>query len=86
MALLDKTVYDSITILEDGQIQLRRSRVIIDNDGVSEISRTYFRQVLEPGQDVTGFPPKVRGLCGFVWTPQVIADYQAAKLIKLGQV
>jgi hypothetical protein len=58
---------------------VRRSRVVIDNDGTTEVARTNFRTVLEPGQDVTSYPPRVRALCAFVWTPAVIAAYQAAK-------
>ena len=76
MALTDAIHFDSITILEDGQLQVRRSRVILDN-GV-EVTRSYFRVVLVPGQDVTAYPPRVQALCGFVWTPAVIAAYQAA--------
>lgn len=79
MALSEKTEYDAITILLDGQLQVRRSRIVVDNDGTTEIARTYFRTVLEPGQDVTTYPARVKALCNFVWTPQVIAAYQAAK-------
>lgn len=88
MPITDKTVFDAITILEDGQIQVRRARVILDLDGVTELSRTFNRAVLEPGQDVSSFPPKIRGICNLIWTPQVISDYLAAKaaraLIKVG--
>ena len=76
--ITEKTVYDAITILEDGQIQLRRARVILDSDG-TEISRQFHRQVLEPGQNVTMFPSRIQAVCQTLWTPQVIADYQAAK-------
>lgn len=78
MPLSERTDYDAITILMDGQLQVRRSRVVLDNDGVTEVARSYFRTVLVPGQDVTAYPPKVRALCAFVWTPAVIAAYQAA--------
>lgn len=79
MALTQRTVYDSITILEDGQIQLRRARVILDDDGVTEISRQFHREVLEPGQDVATLPGRVRAVCNIVWTPQVIMDYETEK-------
>jgi hypothetical protein len=82
MAITDKIVYDSITILEDGQMQVRRTRVILDTD-LSEVSRTFFRTVLEPGQDVASYPARVRALCAFVWTPAVIAAYEAAKAARL---
>ena len=77
MVITDRIVYDMMTILEDGQVQLRRARVIMD-DG-TEIHRQFHRQVLEPGQDVTMFPSRVQAVCQTLWTPQVIADYQAAK-------
>lgn len=64
-------------ILEDGQIQLRFD-TIIEEDGV-ELSRTYHRQVLEPGQNVSQLPQRVQQTCATEWTPQVIADYLAAK-------
>lgn len=83
MALSEKVVYDSITILEDGQIQLRRARIIIDDDGVTEISRQFHRQVLEPGQDVTQFPVRVGAICNLIWTSQVVADYLAAKAARI---
>lgn len=84
MAITDKIVYDAITILEDGQLLLRRCRIIIDDDGVTEVNRTFFRSVLEPGQDTTVFPARIRMLANFVWTPAIIAAYQAAKLARKG--
>lgn len=83
MALTERTDYDAITILLDGQMQVRRSRIVVDNDGVTEVARNYFRIVLEPGQDVTAYPARVRALCGFVWTPAVVAAYQAAKAARV---
>ena len=76
MALTHRTIYDNITILEDGQIQLRRARVILDDDGVTEISRQFHRQVLEPGHDVTQFEQRVRDVCALIWTPAVVAAYR----------
>jgi len=79
MAISERTAYDSITILEDGRMQIRRARIILDNDGTTEINRTFFRTVLEPGEDVTAYPARVRALCNFVWTPAVVAAYAAWK-------
>ena len=76
MALTEQIKY-YIGILDDGQIELRRTRRIMD--GTEIIGEKHFRQVLEPGQDVTSFPAKIRNICAVVWTPQVIADYLAAK-------
>jgi hypothetical protein len=76
--MAERLEYDSLTILLDGQIQVRRSRVFLEADGVTEAARSYFRTVLVPGQDVTSYPARVQALCGFVWTPAVIAAYRAA--------
>lgn len=78
MAISERTEYDVITILADGQIQVRRARVIIDNDG-TEVARTFWRAVLEPGQNVSAYPARVQALCNFIWTPAVVAAYLAAK-------
>ena len=77
--LTERVSYDAITILEDGQIQLRRARVVLDTDGVTEIARTFHREVIEPGQSVATLPPRVRDICGAVWTPAVVATYAAQK-------
>jgi hypothetical protein len=78
MPLTDRIDYDSITIKLDGQMEVRRSRIILDLDGVTEIARNYFRVVLFPGQNVSAYPARVQALCNFVWTPAVIAAWQAA--------
>ena len=62
---------------DDGQIRLRTTRVILDSAEV--VGEKHHSRVLEPGQDVSNFPPKVRTVCATVWTPEVIADYEAAK-------
>lgn len=64
-------------IEDDGQIRLRRTRVILDGGDV--VGERHHSQVLEPGQDVTQYPARTRNLCAFVWTPAVIAAYEAAK-------
>jgi hypothetical protein len=76
MALTETTRY-FLGILDDGQIELRRTRVILD-DG-QEVGERHHRQVLEPGQDVSTFPVKVRQISAVVWTPAVVAAWQAAK-------
>ena len=79
MALSQRISYDSITILEDGQISLRRARIILDDDGVTEISRQFHREVLEPGQTLSAFPTRVQNIAEVVWSPTVIAAYTVAK-------
>lgn len=80
MALTETTKF-FIGVHDDGQIEFRRTRVILDGEEV--IGQKHHRQVLEPGQDVSQFPNRLRQIAQVVWTPQVIADYQAAKAARM---
>lgn len=75
--ITDQTVISAITILEDGQLQIRRSRRIFD--GATIIAEQYHRHVLAPGDDTTTEDTRVKAVAGVLWTPQVIAAYEAAK-------
>jgi len=76
MALEEKTVIGSREVLPDGQIQVRTDTVI-ERDGV-EISRTYHRHVVAPGDDVSGEDASVQTVANAVHTAEVIAAYKAA--------
>jgi hypothetical protein len=69
-----------ISILSDGQIQIRQDTVIIED--TVELSRTYHREVLEPGQDVSDKDQRIQDVCAVVWTPEVVAEFDAAKLAR----
>lgn len=77
MALIEKTEFQSITILADGQIQVRRDRVVMD--GEEEIARKPHRWVLEPGQDITTLPTRVQRIANAAWPPEVVEEYRAKK-------
>ena len=47
-------------------------------DGV-QLSQTYHRSSLTPGQDLTGVPANVVAHCNTAWTADVVAAYQAAQ-------
>jgi hypothetical protein len=66
---------DQITITENGIILYREATRIIE-DG-KELTKTYHRTSLTPGQDITNQPQKVKDICETVWTEEVIAAYQA---------
>jgi hypothetical protein len=66
---------DQITVTENGIILYREATRIIE-DG-KELTKTYHRSSLTPGQDLTGQPDKVVAICETVWTEEVIAAYQA---------
>jgi len=77
MALTERTVIGSREVLADGQIQVRTDTVI-ERDGV-EISRTYHRHVVAPGDDVSGEDASVQTVANAVHTAEVIAAYEAAE-------
>ena len=74
---LTETVRFFVGIQDDGQIEFRRTRIIMDGEEV--VAEKHFRQVLDPGQDVSAFPAKVRQHCAIAWTPAVIAAWEAKK-------
>jgi len=77
MSLTKTTVVDQITIAENGSISYREATRIME-DG-NQISQTYHRSSLTPGQDLTGVPANVVAICNTVWTAEVVAAYQAAE-------
>lgn len=77
MNLTDRTSVTALTVLEDGQIQLRTTRRI--HDGGALVGETHHRCVLEPGADVKDQNPRVQAVCAAVWTPTVVEAYQHAR-------
>ena len=75
MAITKEVVIDQTTITENGIILYREATKIIE-DGV-ELTKTYHRTSLTPGQDITNQPQKVKDICNTVWTAEVISAYQA---------
>lgn len=75
MSLSEKTTIDKIEILETGQIQIRQA-TIIEKDGV-ELTRTFHRHVLNPGDDLSSEDPKVVAVAAAVWTTEVVEAWQA---------
>ena len=77
MALTKTIVVDQITVTENGIVLYREATRIME-DG-NQISQTYHRTSLTPGQDLTGIPTNVVAICNAAWTAEVIAAYQAAQ-------
>ncbi len=75
MALTKETVVDQITVTENGIVLYREATRIME-DG-NQISQTYHRTSLTPGQDIANQPEKVQAICNVAWTPEVIAAYEA---------
>ena len=66
---------DQVTVTENGIVLYREATSILE-DGV-ELSKTYHRSSLTPGQDLAGVPDNVVAICNAAWTADVVAAYQA---------
>jgi hypothetical protein len=75
MALTKEVAIDKIEVMELGQIQVRQITRIME-DG-SELSSSFHRWMLNPGDDVSAQPANVVAICNAAWTDEVIAAYQA---------
>lgn len=75
MSLTKSTIVDQITVTENGIVLFREATRILE-DGV-ELSKTYHRSSLTPGQDISGVPANVQAICNAAWTPEVVAAYQS---------
>ena len=75
MAITKETNVDQITVTENGVVLYREATRIME-DG-NELTKTYHRTTLLPGQDLTGQPANVVAICNTAWTPEVVAAYQA---------
>ena len=74
MALTKTTNIDQITVTENGIILFREATVVLEDD--VQLSKTYHRTSLTPGQDLTGVPDNVSAIANVAWTPEVIAAYE----------
>ena len=77
MALTERTEIASREVLADGQIQVRTDTVI-ERDGV-EVSRSFHRHVISPGDDVSGEDASVQTVANAVHTDEVVAAFRAKR-------
>lgn len=75
MSLTKTTTVDQITVTENGIVLYREATRIME-DG-NQISQTYHRTSLTPGQNLTGQPANVVAICNVAWTQEVINAYNA---------
>ena len=64
-------------------IQCRRAN-IIEKDGV-EVGKTYHRHTRTPGEDVSNDCEELQAVATALWTPEVIAAYEASRVPVLGE-
>lgn len=75
--LSEQSIIDQITVLENGQIMVRRADRVWRDEVLA--GETFHRHVLFPGQDLRGEDARVAAIAGVVHTPAVIAAYQSAQ-------
>ncbi len=75
MALAKTTVVDKIEVLERGQIQVRTATVVTE-DGV-ELSRSFHRHVLVPGDDTASEDSRVVSVAAATWTADCVTAWNA---------
>ena len=76
--MLEKvTAVDRIEVVGNGSVQVRTKTTITENG--QEISSTFHRHVVAPGDDYSGEEARVQAICAATHTADVIAAYKAAQ-------
>lgn len=78
--LTKETVVDQITVMENGTVLYREATRIMEDD--VQLSQTFHRTSLTPGQDLTGQPEKVQAIAQVAWTPEVVAAYEEQQALQ----
>ena len=77
MAITKTVKTDKIEIVGDFKhIQVREATVIQEN-GV-ELTRSFHRYVLNPGDDVSSQPSDIQSIANAAWTDEIIDAYNAS--------
>ena len=76
MALTERTETGKIEVTATGHVQVRQD-TIIERDG-QEISRSFHRHVVSPGDDYSNEDAKVQAVCKAVHTSAVVKAYREA--------
>ena len=69
-------IVDRIEVVENGSVQVR-TKIAIMEDG-KQISSTFHRHVIAPGDNYAGEAQRVQAVCAATHTADVIAAYKAA--------
>lgn len=77
--MLEKVIsVDLLEVIENGAVQVRTKTAILDNN--KEISSTFHRHIVAPGDDCSAEDARVQAICAAVHTDEVIAAYKAAQI------
>ena len=74
--LTEETIQDKIEIVGDFKHVQVRTATVIKRDGV-EISRSFSRHVVAPGDDISGESTEVQAICTAIHTQEVKDAYAA---------
>ena len=77
MAITKTVKTDKIEIVGDFKNIQVREATVIEEDGV-ELTRSFHRYVLAPGDDISNQPSEVASVANAVWTQEIIDAYQAS--------
>lgn len=77
MALEKIEITDRIEVIENGCVQVRTKTAIMEDD--KQISGTYHRHVIAPGDDYSAEDARVQAICAATHTEDVITAYAAAQ-------
>jgi hypothetical protein len=75
MSLDKQTKIDRIEVIETGVVQVRQATIITEHG--NQISRTFHRWCIAPGEDYSTQEQQVQDICRVAHTAEVIAAYQA---------
>ena len=76
-------IVDRIEVLENGCVQVRTCIRIME-DG-NQISGTFHRHVIAPGENYAGETQRVQDVCAATHTAETIAAYKAAQAAQAAQ-
>jgi hypothetical protein len=79
MSLEKIEVVDRIEVLENGCVQVRTCTRIME-DG-KQISSTFHRHVVAPGDDYSGEETRVKAICAATHTADVVDTYKTQKSV-----
>ena len=76
MALTKEIITDKVEVVGVYRHVQARTATVVKEDDV-ELSRSFHRHVVAPGEDTTGMDAEVIAICEAGHTPEIIAAYEA---------
>ena len=73
--LTERSTVSLVEVTPNAVVQVRISNQIMDGETVK--AQAFHRYCLTPGSDLTGEPDQVVAIANAVWTPEVVAAYEA---------